>query len=346
VQTEQDSWDATLKLFLHRRVITMLFLGFSAGIPLLLIFSSLSLWLREAGVDRAVVTYFSWAALGYSFKFVWAPLVDQLPLPWLSAVLGRRRAWMLVAQCAIVAAILLMASIDPGQGDSSLTLMAVAAVMLGFSSATQDIVIDAFRIESADVKLQALLSSTYIIGYRLAMLLTGAGSLYLAEGFGSTSEIYNYQAWQYTYMLMAAAMIVGVVTTLVIDEPERSKSKSYLETTQEYGRFLLLFALAVTGFIGVYVFSSEVVTQLKVSLATLMHNEILAALLVEALRLATAVLSAWAVAIILVKMNIVRYAMLERTYLMPIRDFFERYGWSFAWILLALIGLYRISDIV
>ena len=194
MQTEQESWDATLKLFLHRRVITMLFLGFSAGIPLLLIFSSLSLWLREAGVDRAVVTYFSWAALGYSFKFVWAPLVDQLPLPWLSAILGRRRAWMLVAQFAIVAAILLMASIDPGQGDSSLTLMAIAAVMLGFSSATQDIVIDAFRIESADVKLQAMLSSTYIVGYRLAMLLTGAGSLYLAEGFGSTSKIYNYQA--------------------------------------------------------------------------------------------------------------------------------------------------------
>ena len=346
MQTEQESWDATLKLFLHRRVITMLFLGFSAGIPLLLIFSSLSLWLREAGVDRAVVTYFSWAALGYSFKFVWAPLVDQLPLPWLSAILGRRRAWMLVAQFAIVAAILLMASIDPGQGDSSLTLMAIAAVMLGFSSATQDIVIDAFRIESADVKLQAMLSSTYIVGYRLAMLLTGAGSLYLAEGFGSTSEIYSYQAWQYTYMLMGAAMIVGVVTTLVIDEPERSESKSYLQTTQEYGRFLFLFVLALTGFVGVYFFSSEVATQLKVSLATLMHNEVLAALLVEALRLATAVSSAWALAIILVKLNIVRYAMLERAYLMPIRDFFERYGWSFAWMLLALIGLYRISDIV
>jgi PAT family beta-lactamase induction signal transducer AmpG len=346
VQTGKESWGATLKLFWHRRVITMLFLGFSAGIPLLLIFSSLSLWLREAGVDRAVVTFFSWAALGYSFKFVWAPLVDQLPLPGLSRLLGRRRAWMLVAQCAIAASILLMASIDPGQGDSSLTLMAIAAVMLGFSAATQDIVIDAFRIESADVKLQALLSSTYIVGYRLAMLLTGAGSLYLAEAFGSTGEIYSYQAWQYTYILMAAAMVVGVVTTLMVDEPERSKSKSYLETTHEYGRFLFLFALAVTGFIGAYVFSSEVAAQLKVAIATLMHNEILAALLVEALRLTTAVIIAWALAITLVKLNIVRYAMLERTYLMPIRDFFERYGWSFAWMLLALIGLYRISDIV
>jgi PAT family beta-lactamase induction signal transducer AmpG len=346
VQLEADSWGATLRLFCHRRVLSMLFLGFSAGIPLLLIFSSLSLWLREAGIDRAVVTYFSWAALGYSFKFVWAPLVDQLPLPWLTAVLGRRRAWMLLAQVAIAAAILLMASIDPQQGGASLWWMAVAAVILGFSSATQDIVIDAFRIESADVKLQALMSSTYIVGYRLAMLLTGAGSLYLAEGFGSTSTVYNYAAWQSTYTLMAAAMIVGVVTTLVIDEPRRSESKSYLETSAEYGRFLLLFAVAVTGFIGIYVLSSAMATEWKLSLAMVFGNEALAALLIEALRLASALSCAWLLAFLLVKLNIVRYAMLERTYLMPIRDFFMRYGWSFAWMLLALIGLYRISDIV
>ena len=129
-------WLETLGLFFHRRVLTMLFLGFSAGVPLLLIFSSLSLWLREAGAERAAVTYFSWAALGYSFKFVWAPLVDQLPLPLLSHRLGRRRAWMLTAQLAIASAILLMASIDPQSSEASLTLMALAAVLLGFSSAT------------------------------------------------------------------------------------------------------------------------------------------------------------------------------------------------------------------
>src|SRR6056300_758225 len=98
----------TLKLFCHRRVVVMLFLGFSAGIPLLLIFSSLSLWLREAGAERAAVTYFSWAALGYSFKFVWAPLVDQLPLPLLTRLLGRRRAWMLLSQLMIISAIVWM----------------------------------------------------------------------------------------------------------------------------------------------------------------------------------------------------------------------------------------------
>jgi PAT family beta-lactamase induction signal transducer AmpG len=185
-----------IELFFDRRVVTMLFLGFSAGIPLLLIFSSLSLWLREAGAERAAVTYFSWAALGYSFKFVWAPLVDQLSVPGLTARLGRRRAWMLVAQVIIIMSILSMAMIDPSSTRSSLTLMALAAVMLGFSSATQDIVIDAYRIESAEPELQAMMSATYIAGYRIGMLVAGAGSLFLADWFGSSSEIYNYQAWQ------------------------------------------------------------------------------------------------------------------------------------------------------
>ena len=341
-----DSWLDSLKLFSQRPVITMLFLGFSAGIPLLLIFSSLSLWLREAGVDRAVVTYFSWAALGYSFKFVWAPLVDQLPLPLLTRLLGRRRAWMLTAQLAIACAILLMASINPQASESGLTLMALAAVLLGFSSATQDIVIDAYRIESAAAELQAMMSATYIVGYRLAMLTAGAGSLYLAEGFGSTNEIYNYQAWQNTYTIMAAAMAVGIATTLVIKEPVRNSSKSYLETTGEYARFLFLFAVAVAGFIGSYILSSDAIGAAKSIFATILGNQILAATLLEAFRLICALLVAWLLAVGLVRMNVVRYEMVDRTYVVPIRDFFQRYGWSFAWLLLALIGLYRISDIV
>ena len=184
-----QSWGDTLKLFCHRRVVTMLFLGFSAGIPLLLIFSSLSLWLREAGAERAAVTYFSWAALGYSFKFVWAPLVDQLPVPLLTRLLGRRRAWMLTAQLAIMLAIVFMAAIDPAGNDSSLVWMAIAAVLLGFSSATQDIVIDAYRIESAQVELQAMMSATYIAGYRIGMLTAGAGSLFLADWFGTSTDL-------------------------------------------------------------------------------------------------------------------------------------------------------------
>ena len=154
----------SIKLFIHPRVMTMLFLGFSAGVPILLIFSTLGLWLNEAGVVKSTITFFSWAALGYSFKFVWAPLVDRLPLPVITKALGRRRAWMLVSQLAIMGAILLMSSVDPKASVESLTIMAYGAVLLGFSSATQDIVIDAYRIESADMDLQSMLSATYIAG--------------------------------------------------------------------------------------------------------------------------------------------------------------------------------------
>ncbi len=149
----KPNWPETLRAFTHPRVVTMLFLGFSAGLPILLIFSSLSLWLREADVSRSAVTFFSWAALGYSFKFIWAPLVDRLPIPLLDTLLGRRRSWLLLAQLSVIIAILWMSAIDPANGQTSLNLMALAAVMLGFSSATQDIVIDAYRIESAEKSL-------------------------------------------------------------------------------------------------------------------------------------------------------------------------------------------------
>ncbi|MCH7881263.1 MAG: MFS transporter [Proteobacteria bacterium] len=342
----QSSWLTTLGKFTHPRVVTMLFLGFSAGIPILLIFSSLSLWLREAGVERAAVTYFSWAALGYSFKFVWAPLVDQLPLPWLSRVLGRRRAWMLVAQFAIIAAIVLMASIDPKASDYSLTLMALAAVLLGFSSATQDIVIDAYRIESAESELQALLSATYIAGYRIGMLVAGAGSLYLAASFGSTSDAYSYQAWQYTYWLMAAAMLVGIVTTLIIDEPETKAASPFIDSTREYIRFMALFVVVVAGFVGCFYLAGDAARSAKSLLTELFANRYLAGFLIECLRLAIAIGVGGALAFALVKVEFVSYEMVNRSYLMPVRDFFRRYGLSLAWMLLVLIGFYRISDIV
>ena len=346
MQSETDSWSATLKMFFHRRVVTMLFLGFSAGLPYLLIFGSLGLWLREAGYDKSVVTFFALAGLGYSFKFIWAPLVDQLPLPWLTRHLGRRRAWMLLAQIAIACAILAMASIDPQAGGYSLTMMALAAVVLGFSSATQDIVIDAYRIESAEIELQAMMSASYIAGYRIGWLAAGAGSLYLADWFGTSMEAYNYQSWQWTYCLMAVAMLVGVVTTLVIKEPENPNYTNYLETNQDYLRFVLLFAFAVGGLIATYNFSSELAAAAKAWLTDLVANRFLSAFVVESVRLALALLAAWLMSFLLVKAGLVRYSMVENTYLQPIRDFFSRYGWSLAWILLALIGLYRISDIV
>lgn len=342
----QKSWLETVKAFGHPRVITMLFLGFSAGIPILLIFSSLGLWLREAGVSKSAVTFFSWAALGYSFKFVWAPLVDKLPIPFLTKVLGRRRSWILLSQLAIIAAILWMAQTDPTDPES-LVLMALAAVMLGFSSATQDVVIDAYRIESANVDLQTLMSSTYIAGYRIGMLVAGAGALYLASYFGSDTGSYNYQAWQYSYSIMAAVMLIGVATTLLIKEPKaRDDRVNY--SANDYLRFLLLFVICVAGFIAVFFFSSDsdLIKEIKTSLTEIFSNKNIAGFIVEFVRLIAAIAVAAILAVVQINIGIVKKEMAVETYVTPISDFFTRYGIKLAILILALIGFYRVSDIV
>jgi len=338
------SWADSVKAFCHPRVVTMLFLGISAGIPILLIFSSLSLWLREAGVERSAVTYFSWAALGYSFKFVWAPLADKLAIPFLTNWLGRRRAWLLLSQLMIIASISLMASINPAT--DTLTAMAWAAVFLGFSAATQDIVIDAYRIESADIDLQPLMASSYIAGYRVGMLLAGAGALYLASYFGSTREVYDYQAWQTTYLLMAAVMLIGVVTTFIIDEPDERQNDQLVHSQQDYLSFLLLFVLSVAGFIAAFYYSAELSQTAKATLNEWFANRNLASFLVELCRLSLALGLVAIIAKGLITSGVVRQQQVAQTYIAPIRDFFQRYGLTLALLLLALVGLYRISDIV
>jgi len=297
-------------------------------------------------VERAAVTFFSWAALGYSFKFVWAPLIDRLPLPWLTRRLGRRRAWMLVAQISIMSAILWMASTDPAQGETSLTLMALAAVLLGFSSATQDIVIDAYRIESAETDLQAMMAATYIAGYRIGMLVAGAGALFLAAGFGTEMGSYNYQAWQWTYMLMAAVMLVGVATTLTIREPEVSRAGTTAHAIRDYLGFLLMFALAAGAFAASFFFTGEAFATAKESVVAVLGGKHVVGFVLEALRLGLAVLAAWVVARVVVAAGVVNRVMVQEGYIDPVRDFFRRYGVATAWLLLVLVGMYRISDIV
>jgi len=342
----QQSWRESVQAFLHPRVITMLFLGFSAGIPLLLIFSSLSLWLREAGIERAAVTFFSWAALGYSFKFVWAPLVDKLPLPVLTQRLGRRRGWILLAQCMIIAAITGMALIDPASGQASLTLMALAAVLLGFSSATQDIVIDAYRIESAEPSLQAMMSSTYIAGYRIGMLVAGAGTLFLASTFGTAKGAYVHQAWSWSYLMMALAMLVGVITTLVIPEPVDNQKRLPSYSPTEYARFLFMFVVAVSGFILTFFFSADIADNLTSTLTGIVGARPVAGLMVETARLLTGVVVAWIVATLVIRLGVVSHRMMQDTYIGPVKEFFGRYGMKAAVLLLSLVGVYRISDIV
>ena len=336
------SWQQSIVMLKQPQVVSMLFLGISAGIPLLLIFSSLSLWLREAGVDRSAVTYFSWAALGYSFKFVWAPLVDRLSVPLLCPWLGRRRGWLLLSQLLVTLSIIAMALIDPAS--QPLTGMAVAAVFLGFSAATQDIVIDAYRIESADNKLQAIMSASYIAGYRIGMLIAGAGALYMAAYLGSISGQYNYLAWKSTYMVMAATMLIGMATTLLISEPSRLGNES-TGVKNEVG-FLILFACCVLGFIGCFLLSSDLGQYLEQQLKQFVSNNLLVSFVVELLRLVAALLVAVGIAKLLIRVQLVEQAQFQRAYIDPINDFFQRYGLTLAWTLLALIGFYRISDIV
>ena len=340
------NWKNSFQAFLHPRVVTMLFFGFSAGIPLLLIFSSLGLWLREAGIERSAVTFFSWAALGYSFKFVWAPIADKLPLPFLTHWLGRRRAWMLLSQIAIIVSILSMAFIDPSHSESYLKIMALACVMLGFSAATQDIVIDAYRIESASSDLQALMSATYIAGYRIGMLVSGAGSLYIASSLGSEMGTYDYRAWQVTYSCMAAAMLIGIVTTFCIKEPERNKITEYKYSNGTYIKFFLVFILAVIGFVISFHLSSEFAASWKNNLTEILNNKTLSNFCVEFFRLFLGVLIFLSIVFALIKFNFVEKKIVVESYVAPVLDFFQRYGIKLAILLLVLIGLYRISDIV
>ncbi|MFC2507076.1 MAG: MFS transporter, partial [Kingella sp. (in: b-proteobacteria)] len=231
-----------IKAYLDRRSLTLLLLGFSAGIPILLIFSTLSLWLLEAGIKLDTVTLFSWAALGYSFKFVWSPLIDTLPIPLLYKYLGKRRSWLFLSQSCIILAIILMSWVNPSIL-GSLNYMAASAVLLGFSSATQDVVIDAYRIEAApnDSVMQSIMSSTYTAGYRLGMIVAGAGSLLLASHWGSSKVHYVYEAWRNTYWVMAAVMGVGLLTTLLlVREPQSHQHKAVRLDVRDHVRLLTM----------------------------------------------------------------------------------------------------------
>ncbi len=213
------SWLDTLRVYLEPATLRMLALGFSAGLPLLLVLGTLSFWMREAGIDRTTIGFFSWVGLVYAFKWAWAPLVDRVPIPLLTRRLGRRRSWLLVAQALVIAGLCGMALNDP-----KLALQPVTwcALLTAFGSATQDIALDAFRIESADTNRQAALAATYQTGYRLAMIWAGAGVLWVAaraEVAGSGN--YQQAAWQTAYLVMAASMAVGVLTVLLSPEPVR-----------------------------------------------------------------------------------------------------------------------------
>ena len=224
------SWAEAFEVYLHPRVIGMLFLGFSAGLPFLLLFSTLSLWLRDAEVSRTAVGFFGWVGITFSIKFLWSPVVDHLKIPWLTRKVGKRRSWMLLGQLGIIVGLLAITIINlqavPVTSATSgavemvapdrfwIVAVALAALWVAFFSATQDVAIDAYRIEAAPNELQGGMAATYQLGYRIGLLAAGAGALYLAE----------FWSWQVSYTVMAGLMLIGVVTVLVIREPESSRT--------------------------------------------------------------------------------------------------------------------------
>lgn len=274
-----------MEVYRHPRVISLLFLGFSAGLPLVLVFASLSFWLREAQVGLADIGYFSWIGLAYSIKWVWSPLVDRLPIPILTQLFGRRRAWLLLSQLGILGGLVGMALTDPAL---DLQRMAIMAVIVAFSSATQDIVIDAYRIEAAEEKLQAALAASYMLGYRIAMITASAGTLAIAGWVADSSQGYFPGAWTSAYLVMAALMSTGVLTTLVIQEPVALVKKPSLEQrAMDWMQRRAHWPSPLVKLLG------------------------------------------W----------------LYGAVFCPFADFFRRYGWH-ALLVLALIGTYRIADIV
>jgi PAT family beta-lactamase induction signal transducer AmpG len=212
-------WLEALAAYRHPRVLAMLFLGFSAGLPFMLVFSTLSAWLREVGIERATIGMLSWVGIIYSIKFFWAPVVDRLPLPVLHRLLGRRRSWMLLAQIGIAVGLFNMAHLDPV---GHLGAMAALALLVAFSSATQDVAIDAWRIEAAPPPMQGVMAAAYQLGYRIAIMVGSAGALWVAADYG----------WTASYTAMAAMVGVGLLTTLVIAEPEPSVERQTLAQEQ------------------------------------------------------------------------------------------------------------------
>lgn len=348
MSTEAATEKKSLKAFFEPRVLALFFLGISAGIPLLLIFSSLSLWLREAGIDRSTVTFFSWAALAFSFKFVWAPVVGVLPIPMLTRLLGQRRSWLLLSQTAIVLSIVSMASINPALDGNMLILMAAAAIALGFSAATQDIVIDAFRIETAPKEYQALLSSMYIAGYRVGMLISGAGALYLAAFFGSSTESYSYDAWRLTYFCIAGSVFIGIATTLLIREPVSTsqESKRSFFSSQSYLRFFIFFLISVAVFILCFWFSGILIEPFVNAIFDVLKNKPLAQFSGGVIQLFLTLIVVIVVYKFFVNCHWVDKKLVKASYVAPIQDFFDRFSIRQVVLILLLIALYRISDIV
>jgi len=309
------SWRDAIAAYASPAALALLLLGFSAGLPYMLVFSTLSLWLREAGVSHTAIGFASLIGLAYAFKWVWSPLLDQWRLPVLGR-LGRRRSWLVLAQLGVIGGLLGMSLCDPSQ---HLSWLIAVAVLVAFASATQDIAVDAYRLEITDESRQATLAASYMAGYRVATVLATAGALYFVIWFDAIENQYNYRAWANTYVLFAALMLPGFLTTLWMREPDVPASVQQLAARYGLGRQLLSVALLVA-----------LLTSGFALLAALYTAAYPQALLYAVIPVVC--VTPWGRGIL-------------APVLTPISDFIRRYRWQ-AVLMLALIATYRMSDTV
>ena len=303
----------------------MIMLGFSSGLPILLVFSTLSVWLTKAGVERSTVTLFSWAGFAYAFKFLWSPLVDKLSIP-IFFNLGQRRSWLLLTQFLIIFSLILTSINDP---QNNIIITAVCITLVAFFSATQDIIIDAYRIESIDKKLQGSLSSMYIAGYRIGMLVGGAGSLWLASYWGS--ENYEHDVWKKVYLSMSLLMFIGVVANLISKEPK--KKRNFTRNTNLHFKFFLSILMSLLIFVYIYSYLDN-------------HNtEPMLSFFYTILKLIFCFICSGLFLLLLVKLKFQSKLIIKESYYNPIKNFVVKYG-KFALIILLLISLYRMADVV
>ena len=312
--------------FFTEKPLKMLMLGFSSGLPILLVFSTLSVWLTKAGIERSTVTLFSWAGFAYAFKFLWSPLVDRVSVPFFSNM-GHRRSWLLVAQLLIIFSLILTSINDP---KNNIIITAICITLVAFFSATQDIIIDAYRIESVSQKFQGSLSSMYIAGYRIGMLVGGAGSLWLASYWGS--ESYDYDVWKKVYLTMSLLMLIGIIANLISSEPKKLRKFSK-KTKLQFGFFLNIL-ISVLIFIFVYSninnpFTGKNILSFIFTLFKLLFCFICSSLFI----------------FLQIKLKFQNRSIIEESYFNPVKNFINKYG-KFALIILLLISLYRMADVV
>jgi PAT family beta-lactamase induction signal transducer AmpG len=332
---QRKSWHDAVAAYSSPSTLALLLLGFSAGLPYMLVFSTLSVWLREAGVARETIGFASLIGLAYAFKWVWSPLLDQWRLPLLSS-LGRRRSWLILSQILVAIGLAGMALCDP---HTHLTWLIALAVVVAFASATQDIAIDAYRLEIADDTRQAALAASYMAGYRVASLLATAGALYVAEGLGSTTQVYQHAAWAGTYLLFALLLLPGLLTSIWMKEPTVSlqtqlAAAKYGFTHQIVSVLVLIVLLVSVPAMFTQLYNTDFASVLSGRTSPLN-------LLLEDRAFLRAILYTLLTSLCLSSFGRIGLAPV----LTPVNDFILRYRWQ-ALLLLGLIATYRMSDTV